>query len=158
MASTRKRGQWVAPRLRGRRSTVLMLMFCAAALVRAIDYATGVDGVAATPNSALGGIERAFPLGVWAAALAVGAGLVLVGMFGRWSHIVALGSALLGGVYFGLSVGLSVEYLGQPWLDGIRDAAGLAVPVVWHFIVANHAATLRQALELLERGGRAATG
>lgn len=158
MVSKNIRGQWAAPRLRGRSSAVLMLMFCAAALVRAADYATGVDGIESTPNSALGVIERAFPLGVWAAALAIGAVLVLLGMLGRWAHLVAVGSALLGVVYFGLSAGLLVEYLGRPWLDGVRGAVGLAVPVVWHFIVANHAATLRQALALLQGGGRAATG
>lgn len=138
------RGRWLAPQLRGRDIHVLMLLFCALAAVRAWDYATGVDGVAAAPNSALGAVERAFPLGVWAALLVLGVGGVLAGMAGRWTPVVAAGSLLLAVVYFGLSAGLLIEYLGRPALDGIRGATGLAMPVVWHIIIATHAITLRR--------------
>ena len=152
MTGWNRRGLWSAPRLRGRSSVTLMAVFCIAALVRAWDYATGTDGTAATPGSALGAIERAFPLCVWGTALAVGAALVLGGAAGRWGLAVAAGSVLLAATYFGLTVGLLVEYLGRPWFDGVRAAIGLAVPVVWHIIVANHAATQRQALALAEGG------
>lgn len=146
------RGRWAAPRLRGRSSRTLLVVFAVAALVRAWDYATGTDGTAATAGSALGNIERAFPLAVWAGALAVGALLVFGGMLGRWSLVVAAGSVLLAASYFGLTAGLLVEYLGRDWFDGVRGATGLAVPVVWHIIVANHAATQRAALALVEGG------
>ncbi|PRY35342.1 hypothetical protein [Umezawaea tangerina] len=142
----RVRGNWTAPQVHGRSSNLLMVLFCATALVRALDYATGVDGVAATPNSALGAVERAFPLGVWSAALAFGAGLVLTGMTGRWPRLVIGGSLLLAVVYFGLTAGLLFEYLGRPALDGIRGATGLTAPVAWHMIVATHAITVRRAL------------
>ena len=132
-----------------------MSLFCVIATVRALDYATGVDGTAAVPNSALGGIERAFPLGVWAALLTSGVVLVLSGMLGRWTTVVAAGSIVLAVCYFGLTIGLLIEYLGRPDLDGIRGATGLAVPVVWHVIVATHAIAVRTALA---RGGGNAAG
>ena len=152
---TPRRGQWGAPPLNGRDTVVLMSVFSFAALWRALDYATGVDGVAAAPNSTLGTVEQAFPLAVWSGALATGAGLVLLGLAGRWNRLVATGSAILALVYLGLAVGLGVESLGRPWLDGIRGASGLVVPVVWHVITASHATALRRALAD-PNGGRCA--
>lgn len=150
-----RRGHWAPSSLRGGDVRTLMLLFAGAALVRALDYATGVDGSASgTPNSALASVERAFPLAVWAASLTTGALLVLLGMVGRWGTVVATGSLILAVVYFGLATGLGIEYVGRPALDGIRGATGLLVPVVWHVITSSNAIAITRAFARPDGGTR----
>lgn len=146
-----KRGKWSPPPLE-EVTGLLMVLFCVTAVSRAYDYATGVDGVAAAPNSTLAGVERAFPLGIWAAALATGAALVLLGMLGRWNAVVAIGSIVLALVYGGLTVGLAVESLSRPGFDGIRGATGLIPPAVWHAVMSTHALAQRKAQTRPEGG------
>ncbi len=126
----RYRGQWQPVTLLGRDTLLLLVWFLCAAAVRALDYATGHD---ASPIPST--VERAMPVGGiigWAVILAIGVATTVTGMIGRWWRVVVAGHVLLAIAYTALTAGLTVEYLGRPALDGIRNAIGVSLPVVFH--------------------------
>lgn len=101
-------------------------------LVRGYDYLTP-DSV---PTPALSVVEQAFPIHVWGLAFTLPAVLLATAVLARIHAGVWAGHWLLGIAYVALAVGLGAEYTSRPWLDGIRSAAGMALPATIHIGVA----------------------
>lgn len=130
-------GSWVQARLSRFDTSLLTLLLAGIALNRAWDYATPPPWVPAysRPSPGLLVVESAAPLWLWIGWL-VGAALLLgVSAVARIHRGVFLGHAALFLAYLGLSVGLLVEYLAQPWADGVRSAGPLVVVTCLHLLI-----------------------
>lgn len=139
-----RRGTWRPPTLGRTDSRLIIMLFVYSAVIRGLDYATGRDGTAASPNSTLATIEQAMPLSMWAAIILGGCASLLIGMAGRWTPLVITGHLVLAAAYSGLFFGLVPEYIDRSWFDGIRGAAGLAVPPAVHLLIATRTTAERR--------------
>jgi hypothetical protein len=131
--------RWQPARLRRNDLTLISLLLLTTALSRGLDYLTGTDSNARGPKpgvpSVLVGIEAAFPLHWWGAAIVIGVALLVVGMGRRWHFPVWAGHVVLSAIYAALCIGLLAGYLERPWLDGIRGATGLILPFGLHTLI-----------------------
>lgn len=127
------RKKWEPVKLGPADTTILSIALLAAAIVRALDYSTGSDAIGAP---GLAGIEEAFPLWAWSAALLGGCAVLASGMIARRHLQVFLGHSLFAVIYTGLFVGGSADHFSIDRLDGIRSAVSLAVPATYSTIVA----------------------
>lgn len=125
-------GSWEPARLGLSDSIGITLLLTIVGLIRGFDYLTPKS----TMSPALSVVEAAFPLWVWGIMFAVPSVFLAVSALGRIHAGVWVGHWLLVIAYFGLAVGLGVEYLGRPWFDGIRTVGSLAVPFAIHGLVA----------------------
>lgn len=131
--------RWAPARLLSADVMVMAVGLGSLAMIRGLDYSTGRDAAARAPlpgtEPALVGIEAAFPLWIWGAAILVGATTLLVGVLFRLHFTIWLGHVILCAVYAALCVGLTFGYLDRPWLDGIRSGTGLALPALMHYLL-----------------------
>lgn len=109
------------------------------ASARGIDYCTGNDSGARSPapgqKSILVGIEAAFPLWMWGVMILTASTLLGLGILRGWHAYVWVGHVLLSAFYTALCFGLLPGYLDRPWADGIRNAIGLILPAMLHYLL-----------------------
>ena len=125
-------GSWEPARLGLSDSIGITILLTFVGLVRGVDYITPKT----TASPALSLVEQAFPLWVWGLMFAVPSVFLAVSAIARVHAGVWIGHWLLVIAYVGLATGLSVEYLGRPWFDGIRTVASLAAPFALHAMIA----------------------
>lgn len=88
---------------------------------RAWDYATPFTAGEPPPRPALAAIEAVMPLWAWALVIAIPTIGLIAAMIWHVHAGVWLGLGLIAVAYAALGVGLTAEYLGRPWGDGIRS-------------------------------------
>ncbi|GAA0189828.1 hypothetical protein GCM10008944_01700 [Cytobacillus oceanisediminis] len=130
---------WAPARLLSTDVAVMAVGLGSLAMIRGLDYSTGNDAMVRAPlpgtEPALVGIEAAFPLWIWGAAILTGSTTLLGGVLLRRHFPIWLGHVILCAIYAALCVGLTVGYLDRPWLDGIRSGTGLALPALMHYLL-----------------------
>lgn len=125
-------GSWEPARLGLSDSIGITILLTFVAAVRGFDYITPKT----MESPALSVVEQAFPLWVWGLMFAVPAVFLAATALARIHAGVWVGHWLLVIAYVGLAVGLGVEYIQRPWLDGIRTVGALLVPFALHALVA----------------------
>lgn len=101
------------------------------ALLRAYDYGTGTD---ITPTLTI--VEAAMPLWLWSVLFAGGGMALLIGARCRIHALVWTGHAWLFVLYLAMLTGIAWVVAFTPWLDNIRSASVLILPVLMHFLLA----------------------
>lgn len=123
-------GSWVPARLTGPDMLLVLYAMILTPSLRAYDYAYESSETA----SALSAVERFAPLWAWSIPFGIGALLLLLGVLSRRHLVVYIGHSVLACTYTVLMVGIFAGVVGHPWLDGLRGASALLLPVALHWL------------------------
>lgn len=128
---------WVRAHITPFDITILTVALGWLALVRAFDYATPPPWIGqprVTPGLAVA--EAAAPLWLWISVLTFGGALLLGSALAEIHRGVWAGHLILGATYAGLAIGFTLEYIAQPWADGVRSAGPMWLVLSLHLLLA----------------------
>lgn len=95
------RGEWVPPRLAAGQARLLVWAMSFIAMIRSADYLTRTE-----TSPALGAVEKALPMWIWAMLFCVGGLLLVLGLTARRWMFAMLGHALLAVTYLVTGIGV----------------------------------------------------